>query len=86
MINFDPRDNNSYAILWKYGIPKYAQSRNLYKVRINDITTDVFTEPAPVFCVKLLQENYVTHTVATEVEQEYIPSGSQLMVDSSYFY
>jgi len=81
MINFAPRDNNSYAILWKYGIPKYAWSRNLYKARINDITTDVFTEPAPVLCVELLQESYVTHTVVTEVKQENTSSGSQMRVD-----
>ena len=58
----------------------------LVQTRITDITPDVSTEPAPVLCVELLQESYVTHTVVTEGEQEDITSGNQLKVDSSYYY
>ena len=86
MKNFALRDDNSYAMLWKYGIPKYPRARNLYKVRITNITPEVITERANVFCVELLQESYVTHTVVTEADQEDIPSGNQLRVESTYFY
>jgi hypothetical protein len=58
----------------------------LVQTKITDITPDVSTEPAPVLCFELLQESYVTHTVITESEQEDLPSGNQLRVDSTYFY
>jgi len=73
-------------MLCKYGIPRYARTRNLYKARINDITTDVFTDPVPVLCFDLIQESYVTHSLVTEAEQGDITSGNQLRVDSTYFY
>jgi hypothetical protein len=73
-------------MLRKYGILRYAWTRNLYKARINDITTDVFTDPVPVLYFDLIQECYVTHRLVTETKQEDITSGNQLRVDSTYFY
>jgi hypothetical protein len=60
----------------------------VYKARITDITPAVITEVAPVLCVELLQESYVTHAVVTEAKQEdiLVPSGKQLREDSNYFY
>jgi hypothetical protein len=49
MTNIALRDNNSYAVLWNYGIPKYARTRNLQKATISDTTTEVSTEPATLF-------------------------------------
>jgi hypothetical protein len=43
MTNFALTDNNSYVMLWKRGIPKYARARKLYKATITKITTEVIT-------------------------------------------
>jgi hypothetical protein len=59
-------------MLCKYVIPRYARTRNLYEARINDTTTDVFTDLVPVLCVDMLQETYITHRAVTAVEQEDI--------------
>ena len=73
----------------RYGLTVFldthARTRILYKARITAITPNVFTDPVHVFCVQLLQENYITHAVVTGAEQRDITSGNQLRVDSTYF-
>jgi hypothetical protein len=86
MTNIALRDNNSYAMLWNYDIPKYGRTRNLYKARITDITADFFYRTYNyAVCWAAAREQRLTYS-RTEAEQEDIPSGKQFGVDSTYLF